>query len=219
MTSIVIPMRHATTIARPKRQPPANHATSFIDSIQSTWKGNEEFAMWLVQRLRPKTTVDLGFDRGLSTIAFAYQNRGHVFGVDWFEEDNYADKSLALDSAFNNISHAIRFNFVKNIHLIIGPFPHVSKNWKRKIDILHIDWAHSYRSAQRHYQNWSQFLKSDSVILMDDVTAFPEGAGRAFREIALPKLILPNSSGLGVATANFELLTEIRKNQKIHPIR
>ena len=214
MTSIAIPMRHPTAALRKNKQPP--NAISFIGSIQSTWKGNEEFAMWLVQRLRPKTTVDLGFDRGLSTIAFAYRNGGHVFGVDWFEEGNYADKSIALDSAFNNISAAIRYNYVKNIHLIIGPFPHVSKNWKRKIDLLHIDWAHSYRSAQRHYENWSQFLKSDSVILMHDVTAFSEGAGRAFREIPLPKIVLPNHSGLGIASANVELLTEIRNT---HPFR
>jgi predicted O-methyltransferase YrrM len=213
MASIAIPMRYANHIAK-SRNEPLKHAISFIDSIESTWKGYEKFAIWLVQRLRPKTIVDLGFDRGLSTIAFAYRNRGHVFGIDWFEDGNYAEKCFALDSAFSNISDAIRFNYAKNIHLIIGPFSHVSKNWKRKIDILHIDFAHSYRSAHLHYQNWSQFLKSDSVILMHDVAAFPEGAGRAFAEISLPKLILTEHPGLGVASANTELLSEIRKNHK-----
>lgn len=170
--------------------------------------------MWLVHRLRPKTIVDLGFDRGLSTVAFAYRNRGHVFGIDWFDDANYADKSFALDSAFRNISNSIRFNYAKNIHLIIGPFSCVSKNWKRKIDILHIDWAHSYRSANTHYLNWSRFLKADSVILMHDVIAFPEGAGKAFREIPLPKIILSNGYGLGIACADLDLLNEIRKTQK-----
>lgn len=206
-------MRYANTVIRQKKQLPPNHVLSFIDSIESTWKGHEKFAIWLVNRLRPKTIVDLGFDTGLSTIAFAYRNRGQVFGIDWFQDGNYAEKSFALDSAFSNISNAIRFNYAKNIHLIIGPFSYMSKNWKRKIDILHIDWAHSYRSAREHFLNWSQFLKSDSVILMHDVSAFPDGAGRAFQELPLPKLIFPNSHGLGVACANVELLAEIRKTQ------
>ena len=167
--------------------------------------------MWLVEKRRPKTIVDLGFDKGLSTIAFAYPNLGSVFGIDWFEEGNYAEKSFAFDNAFSNISNAIRCNFAKNIHLIIGPFAYISKNWKRKIDILHIGCAPTYRSSKQHFMNWSRFLKSDSVILMYDVVAYPDGAGRAFKEIPLPKVILPNAWGLGIACTDLGLLKEIRK--------
>ena len=214
MASVAIPIRYANSETKFKKQPLHNNALTFINSIESTWKGHEKFAMWLVHRLYPKTIVDIGFDRGLSTIAFAYRNRGQVFAIDWFEEGHYAEKCFALDSAFRNISNAIRYNYAKNIHLIIGPFSYVSKNWKRKIDILHIDWAHSYRSARLQYLHWSQFLKPDSVILMHNVLAFPEGTGRAFEELPFPKLILPYTSGLGVACANIELLNEIRECQK-----
>ncbi len=187
-------------------------ALEFLRSIDSTWKGHEAFAIWLVQTLHPKTVVDLGFDRGLSTIAFAYRNRGNVFGIDWFEEGNYALKSFALDAAFSNISNAIRFNYAKNIHLIIGPFPDVSKKWKRSIDILNIDWAHTYNSAKQHYQNWSQYLKEDGVVLFHDVTAFPEQTGRFFKELPMTKLIFPHSQGLGIATTNLALLEKIEKS-------
>src|SRR5579863_5450703 len=107
-----------------------NHeAFKFIAIIDSTWKGHEQFAIWLVQRLQPKVVVDLGFDRGLSTIAFGYKNKGDVFGIDWFfEEGSYAEKSYALDSAFRNITYAIQQNYVKNVHLIIGPYADVLKN-------------------------------------------------------------------------------------------
>jgi len=206
-------MQHTSPWRRIRKPHSTDYALSFIHSIESTWKGHEQFAIWLVHRLRPKTVVDLGFDRGLSTIAFAYKNRGHVFAIDWFEDGNYAAKSYALDSAFQNISNAIRLNYVKNIHLTIGPFSYVSKHWKRKIDILHIDWAHLYRSARQHFLNWSQFLKTDAVILMHDVTAFPDGAGRAFQELPFPKLILPHACGLGIASSNIALLDEIRKTQ------
>lgn len=183
----------------------------FIDSIESTWKGNEDFAIWLVKRIKPKTIVDLGFDRGLSTIAFAYKSSGEVFGIDWFEEGNYAAKSLSFDSAFENISLAIRNNYAKNIHLIIAPFSHALKKWKKQIDILHIDWAHSYKIALQQCTGWSPFLKHNAIILMHDVLAYPEGTGRAFDELPLPKIILANGHGMGIATANIHLLEEIKR--------
>jgi len=186
-------------------------ALSFIDSIESTWKGHEPFAIWLVQRLKPKTIVDLGFDRGLSTIAFAYRNRGHVYGIDWFDAGNYASKCFALDSAFRNIANAIRFSYAKNIHLIVGPYRDVLKNWNRKIDVLHIDWVHTYNSAKQHYENWSCFLNPDGVILLHDVMAFPQETGRFFQELPLAKWIIPHAAGLGIASSNTALIEEIKK--------
>ncbi len=186
-------------------------ALAFIKGIESTWKGHESFAFWLVERIRPKTVVDLGFDRGLSTLAFAYRNRGQVYGIDWFEEGNYASKSFALDSAFQNISDALRFHFAKNIHLIVGPFRDVSKTWKRKIDVLHIDWAHSYALAKQHYENWSRYLSFNGIILIHDVLQFPQETGRFFHELPHPKLIFPHANGLGVASYNEELMEEIKR--------
>lgn len=186
-------------------------ALAFINHIESSWKGHESFVFWLVQRLHPKTIVDLGFDRGLSTIAFAYRNRGHVFGIDWFEEGNYATKCFALDSAFRNISNAIRFQYAKNIHLIVGPFRDVSKTWKRKIDILHIDGAHTYAIAKHHYDNWSRYLNTDGVVLVHDVAAFPHETGRFFDELPMHKFVFPHAQGLGAASHNASLIEEIRQ--------
>lgn len=202
MAALVSPSRSASK---------KDAALAFINSIESTWKGHESFALWLVQRLRPKVIVDLGFDRGLSTLAFAYRNQGHVFGIDWFDEGNYVIKSFALDSAFRNISNAIRLSYAKNIHLIVGPFKEIAKTWKRKIDILHIDWAHSYYSARQHFENWNRYLKMGGTVLVHDVLAFPEGVGKFFDELALPKIVFPHAQGLGVASANKALIREIQK--------
>ncbi len=185
------------------------HALAFFDGIESRWKGNEEFALWLIRRLRPKTTVDLGFDKGLSTLIFAYQNLGHVYGIDWFESGKYAEKSFALDSAMNAISQAIRFNYAKNVHLIIGPFSDVSKTWKKKIDLLHIDSSSTYSSLKRHYENWIRFLNQNGVIWINDVIAYPNEAGRFFHEIPFPKVVLPQGRGIGIASHNEAFLKEI----------
>ena len=187
-------------------------ALKFIATIDSTWKGHESFAIWLVKRLKPKVIVDLGFDRGLSTIAFAYQNRGHVFGIDWFfEEGSYAEKSYALDSAFRNITEAIERNYVKNIHLIIGPYRDVLKNWHRPIDIFHIDWAHTYRAVKFQYDSWRCYLTNSSVILIHDVVAYPDEVGKFFEELPFPKYLFSKGKGLGVVSANADLIEEIRK--------
>jgi hypothetical protein len=186
-------------------------AIAFMNSIESTWKGHEPFVFWLVQYLRPKTVVDLGFDRGLSTIAFAYRNRGQVFGIDWFDEANYATKCFALDSAFRNISNAIRFHYAKNIHLIVGPFKEIAKTWNRKIDILHIDWTHTYQTTKQHFDNWCRYLSSDGVVLIHDVTAYPTETGKFFNELPMYKVIFPHAHGLGVASNNQKLISEIKK--------
>lgn len=186
-------------------------AYAFLNSIDSTWKGHQKFACWLIQTIKPQTVVDLGFDRGLSTIAFAYRNKGHVYGIDWFEDGNYATKCFALDTAFRNISNAIRFHYAKNIHLIVGPFQDIAKKWVRKIDVLHIDWAHSYLSAKQHFENWKTYLNEDGVVLFHDVVAYPEETGRFFNELPMSKFIFPHAQGLGVASNNAELIEAIRK--------
>lgn len=192
-----------------KRASRIDRALQFLDSLESPWKGYEKFAIWLVQTMKPQTTVNLGFDRGLSTLAFAYKNRGHVFGIDWFEEVDYVEKSFALDSAFRNISNAIRLNYTKNIHLIIGPFRDVCKKWTRKIDILHIDWAYSYSMTQQHYSNWSRFLKPGGLVLIHGVVSHKEKTGRFFEELTLPKFLFSHGQGLGVASTNEVLIQEI----------
>jgi len=186
-------------------------ALAFLNSIDSTWKGHEQFVFWLVKFLRPKTIVDLGFDRGLSTISFAYRNKGQVFGIDWFDEANYATKCFALDAAFRKISNAIRFHYAKNIHLIIGPFREIAETWKRKIDILHIDWSHSYLSTKQHYDTWSRYLSPESVVLIHDVINYPTETGQFFNELPMDKFIFPHAHGLGVASNNAILMAEIRK--------
>ncbi|MBS0625036.1 MAG: class I SAM-dependent methyltransferase [Verrucomicrobia bacterium] len=188
-----------------------NQALSFIDSIESTWKGHEAFALWLIQALKPRTTLDLGFDRALSTIAFTYKNKGDVFAIDWFDEGNYSEKSFALESAFRNVQSAIRMGISKNIHLIIGPFGDISKDWSRKIDLFHMDWIHTYTLASQNYETWKKFLKPDAVILVHDVEAYPSEVGRFFNQLPLPKLIFPHAQGLGIATSNLGLLASIEK--------
>ncbi len=184
-------------------------AIQFIQSIDSSWKGHELFAIWVVKKIKPRIIVDLGFDTGLSTIAFAHRNPGHTYGIDWVGESNFPQKRTSMEKAFHNISSALRLKYVKNINLIIGPSYEISRQWDREIDLLHIDSSHSYDEIKKHYENWRPFLTNNAVILIHDVGAFPNETGRFFQELDLPKRLFAQGKGLGIATTNLSLQQEI----------
>lgn len=184
-------------------------AIQFIQSIPSTWKGYELFAIWIVKKLKPKITVDLGLDMGLSTISFAHGNRGHTFGIDWLSGSNFPRKRIAMECALHNILIAIRLRYVRNLHLIVGPVAEISQKWNREIDLLHIDGSQSYDEIKWQYDHWQPFLKKGTVILIHDVRALPNEVGKFFNELQLFKIVLPNGSGLGLATADKALCQEI----------
>ncbi len=192
-------------------------AVQFIQSIPSTWKGYELFAIWIVKKLKPKVTVDLGFDMGLSTISFAHGNRGHTFGIDWLSGNNYSRKRISMESALHNILIAIRLRYVKNLHLIVGPIPEISHKWNSEIDLLHIDSTQSYEEIKKQYMHWQPFLKKDAVILIHDVTSLPSEVGRFFEELPLYKFVFTKGCGLGIATSNETLCQEIEKDWANQP--
>jgi len=184
-------------------------AYSFINSVESNWKGHLSFVFWLVKYLKPKIVMDLGFDRGLSTIAFGFKNKGKVFGIDWFDKGDYIEKCFALDSASRNISNAIRFHYIKNVHLTIGPFEEVLKKWKANIDILHIDGAFTYDAIKYYYESWIPYLNQNGVVLIHGIESFPNEVGRFFKEIKLFKTILTKEKGLAIASKDHALIKKI----------
>ncbi len=185
-------------------------AIPYIQSISSSWRGNERFAFWIVKKLKPKIIVDLGLNMGLSAISFAYGNKGgHTFGIDWLPTENFSQKRAEMESAFHNILNAIRLKCVKNLHLIIGPVPEISKKWNKEIDLLHIDGIYNYEDIKMHYAHWKPFLKKDAVILIHEIAAHPNEIGRFFDELPFYKTHLPYGNGLGIATPNADLYQEI----------
>lgn len=186
----------------------------FLKKIKSSWKGYEDFAIWLVEEMRPEVTVDLGFDVGLSTCAFALPGIGKVYGIDWFDEVNFSEKTKALDAAHKNLAEISQKRNLKNIHIIIGSYLEVAKNWKEPIDILHIDWVFSYDLIKTVYQNWSKFLREKGVILIHDIEKNGATIGKFFASLSLPKLGFTQNNGLGVITKDEALLKKIHKRWK-----
>lgn len=176
-----------------------------IEQLASAWKGHRKFAEWLVSKIKPEVTVDLGVDYGYSLFCLANPKIGTVYGIDSFEGDIHAGHHT---DAHEKVLQVINDNDYQNIKLIKGFFDDVAVTWDKPIDILHIDGLHTYDAAMNDYQTWKKFLKPDSVIIMHDTTAF-KGVKKVFDEIDLPKMNFTHSAGLGVLSANNELITEI----------
>lgn len=174
-------------------------------NLQSAWIGHEQFAEWLVEKVQPKVTVDLGVDYGFSLFALALPKIGTVYGIDSFEADAHAGHHE------DNYAVVLKFkedhNF-DNVEIIKGWFSEIAKTWDKQIDILHIDGLHTYDAIKEDWTNWSKFLTNAGVIIMHDVISFPE-LTLFFNQISSPKAYFTHSAGLGIVVMDEQLLQDI----------
>lgn len=178
-----------------------------IENLASAWKGHRRFAKWLVEEMQPTTIVDLGVDYGYSTFCLAIPNIGTVYGIDTFEGDIHTGVHT---DAKEVCYYVIEQNNYNNIKIIEKDFDLVHSEWTLPIDILHIDGLHTYEQTMNNYKLWSKFLHEKSCVIMHDVISFPE-VMKVFQEIPLYKVHFTHSAGLGVLSADKELIEKIIK--------
>lgn len=186
-----------------------------IKSILSAWTGHIDFAQWLVDYKKPEVVVDLGVDYGVSTYAFALQNIGTVYGIDWF----MGDEQTGTRNTELFVKNKLKELEINNTYIVKSTFDDISKIWNRPIDILHIDGYHTYEAVSNDYENWHKHVKEYGVILFHDTCVEGFGVRQFFNEISLPKLNFTNSHGLGMVTKDLTLLNLVKQqfNSLIEP--
>ncbi len=167
-----------------------------MTGIPSAWRGHEEFAVWLVNRVQPKVTVELGVNLGYSLFALASPGIGDVIGVDHFAGRTPQDTD---DHTFVTS----KLPLFPNVKLMVANFTDAGVWWenndRRRVDILHIDGNHDYDSVKRDFNDWYRHTHPSSVILFHDTRSFPDGVGKFFdNAIMIPKCEFTHSCGLGV---------------------
>lgn len=187
---------------------------TWIETIDSSWKGLREFATALVNLLKPEVIVDLGVDTGYSTFVFAdalrfnHGNNKIVYGIDNFKGDVFT----GFRDTYDLISHNIKMNDLRNISIIRGEFSNIAETWAQPIDILHIDGFHEYESVKADFDTWSPFVKEHGLILIHDVCVGRFGCNRVFLEAASKyKLFNPDSGGLGILTDSEQTYNKLIK--------
>lgn len=188
-----------------------DNVSEILGSIPSAWnvppKGHHSFAKWLVEKVNPKVTVELGVDYGFSLFVWSIYNNGKVYGIDSFSTEHHQSR-VGDDYQFViDIKEKLKLD---NLKVIKGYFNDVASTWNKKIDILHIDGLHDYDNCKNDYETWKKFLNKNGVIVFHDTISYPDDVGRLFSEIELPKFNFTNSHGLGVVSTNEKLIEEIQ---------
>lgn len=190
---------------------PNENVEQILGSIPSAWnvppKGHHSFAKWLVEKVNPKVTVELGVDYGYSLFVLSVYNNGNVYGIDSFSTEHHKSR---VDDDYKIVTDIKEKLKLDNLELIKGYFDDVAKTWEKKIDILHIDGLHDYDNCKNDYEIWKKFMKKNGVIIFHDTMSYPNDVGRLFTEINFPKFNFTNSHGLGVVSSNKKLIEEIQ---------
>jgi len=178
-----------------------------LEQLESSWKGHRAFAEWLTQRLQPKITVELGVDYGYSLFCLANKNPGRVIGIDLFEGDAHA--GTREKTQHETVQQFATDNHYHNVQLVKGDFNQLVKYWVAPIDILHIDGLHTYEACLMDFVNWGPHVTSAGVVLMHDITSYPD-VTRVFLSVGAPaKVAFLHSAGLGIICRDPALAQEI----------
>jgi hypothetical protein len=181
-----------------------------ITKFPTAWRGHGEFAMNLVELLKPETVVDLGVDYGFSTFCFAYPKIGDVYGIDWFKGDNNAGHRDTFELVAKTYLTIQVTAGVLNIQFIKSDFDEAAKLWQKPIDILHIDGFHSYEAVSNDFEKWSKFCHKKSVILLHDTQSYPLTVGKFFNELKGFKYEKLDWFGLGIYTQDEEIFKKVQ---------
>jgi len=182
---------------------------TIINNITSAWTGHRDFAIWLVERVHPEVTVDLGVDYGYSLFSFAMPEIGTVYGIDSFQGDAHAGERT---DTYEYVTQFQREHEFANVKLVRGWFSDIAQIWRDPIDILHIDGLHTYEAVEQDWNNWSPLVRDNGVILLHDVCSYPD-VTEFFNKITWPKMHFTHSHGLGVVSKNAKLMDEILNTQ------
>jgi predicted O-methyltransferase YrrM len=187
--------------------------SEILGAIPSGWnlppKSHNEFVVWLLNRINPQLTVELGVDYGYSAFFLALNNRKNkVIGIDCFETEKHSIRESDDYQFVLDIKEKLKLD---NLEIIKGYFDDVAKTWDQKIDLLHIDGLHDYDNCKNDCDTWAPFLQENGVIIFHDTISAPDGVGLFFSQLEVPKVNFENSYGLGVASSNKELIEEIKQ--------
>ena len=191
---------------------PDDKVEEILGAIPSGWnyppKSHREFVEWLINRIKPEVTVELGVDYGYSSFLMALCQDNPVYGIDCFDVSVHGPRE---DDDYQFVMSVKEKLGLDNLEIIKGYFDDVAKTWDKEIDLLHIDGLHDYENCKNDCDTWAPLVKEDGVILFHDTVSNPDGAGLFFSQLEVPKVNFTNSFGLGVASNNADLIREIKK--------
>lgn len=182
----------------------------------SAWHEHGPFAMWLVQRARPRTIVELGSHYGYSYFCFcqAVAEAGldsRCYAVDTWQGDEHAgaypedvfQQVRAENEKYANFSTLIRKTFADGLADVEDG----------SVDILHVDGRHYFDDVKQDYESWTQKLSDRAIVLFHDTEVYERGFGVHQYWLTLasqyPSFNFLHGHGLGVLFRGAQIVDEM----------
>jgi predicted O-methyltransferase YrrM len=173
--------------------------------VESAWHEHAPFAAWILDRLRPRTVVELGTHNGFSY--FAWCECAERLGIDttfvaidsWEGDDQAGFYSNSVYDAV--VEHNARYQ--QRSTLLRGYFADRAADIDDKsVDLLHIDGRHGYEDVQEDFTTYLPKVSSRGIVLFHDIAEHAEGFGvyRFWDEVSklYPSFGFEHGHGLGV---------------------
>ena len=185
---------------------------------QSGWLGHAPFAFWLVEKLKPRSIVELGSHKGYSYFCFCQQVAAlrlptKCYAIDTWQGDEhtgfYGEK---IYKAVNRINEK---RYSKFSQLIRAKFSDaVARFDDKSIDLLHIDGRHWYEDVKEDFLTWVPKLSDRAVVLFHDTQVRERDFGvyKFWAEIAqdFPHFEFVHHHGLGVLAVGPDICPDIK---------
>ena len=147
-----------------------------------TYEEKSRYLYDLVLQEKPNIVVEVGVWKGLSLASFcaaSYTHQCAVFAVDPWSEDamaengynqNLSEKQWQLDSIYNKFLRDFKnLDLDKNLTVYRQTSLEASARFPNgRVDILHLDGAHTEWDSCRDLVAWTPCIKSGGYFIMDD---------------------------------------------------
>ena len=163
-------------------------ATMPDNFCQSAWIEHAPFAAFLIERLRPKTFVELGTHIGYSYFSVCQTVKEcrigtSCYAVDTWQGDEHAgfysdsvyQTVAGVNEQYKDFSSLLRMTFEEAL-------VHFADN---SVDCLHIDGRHYYEDVKQDFELWRPKLTDDAIVLFHDTDVRERqfGVWRLFDEL------------------------------------
>jgi hypothetical protein len=171
---------------------------------RSAWIEHTPFAMWLIEKMRPRNFVELGTHTGVSFSAVnqVVKQLGlatKTYAIDTWQGDEHAgnyDEDIFQDIKRHTDEHYPAFARLMRMYFdqALDRFPDNS------IDLLHIDGLHTYEAVLHDYATWLPKMRAGGVILFHDTNVKTRGFGvhQLWAEIVQPSKSFEFLHGFGL---------------------
>lgn len=121
--------------------------------------------------------VELGVNRGLTTISMAQATQAHVYSIDLWDmrlpqpklDGHRVRRGFSGTEEFRAFLDSLEAAGLNSqVTWVKGDTAQAAKLWSRPIGLLHIDAAHDYDSVRKDFKGWAPFVVPGGFLCMDD---------------------------------------------------